>query len=314
MPKRTSIYRRLTGRKRTLTGYSQLWLAADHILLVKSSRFVEHYQRFALADIQSIVITHAVEDSRLQIGSAGAAILWTLIALAVTSLFAKIFFVATGAIGLLIVVLDLARGPRCRCHLYTAVSRELLPPVGRVRTAQKLLSQLRPAIEAVQGAMPADRIPLEAQHSTLPFDAPPPEVPQPPGYLPELLFGLFLADAVLLLVDIRFPRAQLGNALFTTVLGEIVILIFALIRRPGRDPRRVIYGVMMVSIVCIGWDAVDLIRSFFNLVAEASRRGNDPGFSIYTTVNVWGQQRALFAAGWRIAAGGFGLLASYMER
>jgi hypothetical protein len=52
-----SIYRRLTGRKRTLFGYSQLWLAPDHILLVKSTRFAENYQRFALADIQAITVT-----------------------------------------------------------------------------------------------------------------------------------------------------------------------------------------------------------------------------------------------------------------
>ncbi len=312
MPKRTSIYRRLTGRKRTLAGYSQLWLAPDHILLVKSSRLVEHYQRFALADIQSLVITTVVDRTPLEIGAAGAAILWTLIALTVTSLFGKIFFVVTGAIGIALVVIDLARGPRCRCHLYTAVSRELLAPVGRVRTAQKLLIELRKAIEAIQGALPADRIPLETQRPVLPFDAPPPEVPQPPGYLPELLFGLFLANAALLLVDIRFPHAQISNALFTTVFGEIVIIIFALMRRPGRDPRRIIYGVMIFSIVCIGWDAFDLGRSFFEVVTEAARRGNSIAYD--TSLNVWGQRRALFAAGWRIAAGGFGLLASYMER
>ncbi len=312
MPKRTSIYRRLTGRKRTLTGYSQLWLAPDHILLVKSSRFVEHYQRFALADIQSLVITTVAERTPLQIAAAGAAILWTLIALTVTFLFAKIFFVATGAIGLLIVVLDLARGPRCRCHLYTAVSRELLPSVNRLRTAQNLLAELRPAIEAVQGSLSADRIPsLEPRSFTVPFDAPP-EVPQPPGYLPELLFGLFLLNAALLLVDVRFPRSQIANALFTTVSGEIAILIFALIRRPGRDARRIVYGVMLVSIACICWDALDLGRSFVSLVTEASRRGNNLAFD--TTVNIWGQKRALFAAGWRIAAGAIGLIASYMER
>jgi hypothetical protein len=52
-----SIYHRLTGRKRTLLGYSQLWLAPDHILLVKSTRFAESYQRFALADIQAVTVT-----------------------------------------------------------------------------------------------------------------------------------------------------------------------------------------------------------------------------------------------------------------
>src|SRR6266849_5352271 len=97
-----SIYQRLTGRKRTLLGYSQLWLGPDHLLLVKSTRFAEEYQRFALADIQAITLTEMH--------------------------------------GLL--------GTRCRCYLHTAVSRELLRPVSRVRIARRFLARLRPAIEA----------------------------------------------------------------------------------------------------------------------------------------------------------------------
>lgn len=312
MAKRTSIYRRLDGRKRTLVGYSQLWLAPDHILQVKSSRFVEHYQRFALADVQSIVITTRADSTPLQIGAAGAAILWTVTALAVTSLFAKIFFVSTGAIALAIVVLDLARGPRCRCHLYTAVSRELLPSVNRVRAAQALLSELRSAIEAVQGSLAVDRIPvLEPVLSPRPLE-PPPEVPQPPGYLPEILFGLFLLNAALLLVGLRFPRTEMSSALPTTILAEIVILTFALIRRPGRDPRRVVYGVMIATILCIGWDAFALGQSFVVFIAEAARRGNS--LTLDSNWTALSQRRTLFAAGWRIAAGAAGLLASYMER
>lgn len=311
MAKRTSIYRRLAGRKRTLMGYSQLWLAPDHILLVKSSRFVERYQRFALSDIQSIVITTRADSTPLQIGAAGAAILWAMVALAVTSLFAKIFFVSTGAIALAIVALDLIRGPRCRCHLYTAVSRELLPSVNRVRSAQALLAQLRPAIEAVQGALALDRIStLEPQ--ARPLDSPP-EVPQPPGYLPEILFGLFLLNAVLILVGLRFPRSEMSSALPTTILAEIALLIFALIRRPGRDPRRVIYGVMIATIFFIGWDAVAVGQSFLTFVSEAARRGNNISFETANWTALHGN-RALIAAAWRIAAGSVGLLASYMER
>jgi hypothetical protein len=312
MTKRTSIYRRLAGRKRTLMGFSQLWLAPDHILLVKSSRFVEHYQRFALADIQSIVVTTLAERTNLQIGAAGAAILWVTIALAVTSLFAKIFFVSTGTIALVIFVFDLALGPRCRCHLYTAVSRELLPSVDRLRGARALLAELRPAIEAVQGSLAADRIAaIEPVSSTRPLDAPP-EVPEAPGYLPEILFVLFLLNAALILVGQRFPRTEVSSALPTTILAEIVLLIFALIRRPGRDRRRVIYGVMIVTIVCIGWDALALGQNFFFFVAEAARRGNN--IALDTSWTAFSHNRSLIAAGWRIAAGAVGLLASYMER
>jgi hypothetical protein len=101
-----SIYRRLTGRKRTLLGYSQLWLAPDHILLVKSTRFAENYQRFALADIQAITVTET------PLGG-------------------------------------------CRCHLHTAVSRELLAPVASARAARDFLAAIGPAIAAAQGSLSA---------------------------------------------------------------------------------------------------------------------------------------------------------------
>ena len=41
----------------------------------------------------------------------------------------------------------------------------------------------------------------------------------------------------------------------TTFFAEFVILVVALIRRPGRDPRRFIYALMAVAMVCMGWDA-----------------------------------------------------------
>src|SRR5579862_3831897 len=117
---RKSIYRRLTRRRRTLLGFSQLWLAPDHLLLVTSSRFSETYQRFAFSDIQAIVVTESPDRTVPQIAAAALAILWTLAALTPASIFARGFFLATGAIAFAAVLVDLLRGPRCRCHLQTA--------------------------------------------------------------------------------------------------------------------------------------------------------------------------------------------------
>src|SRR5579864_1980116 len=148
-----SIYRKLTGRARRLEGYSQLWLAPDHLLLLRSTRFREHYWRFALADIQAIVITDLPSRLPLQTVLAAVSAGWMLIALAVSFWLFKGFFLATGGIAMASVILDIARGPGCRCYLHTAVSRELLTPVNRMRTARAVLAQLRPAIEAVQGSI-----------------------------------------------------------------------------------------------------------------------------------------------------------------
>lgn len=311
--KRTSIYRRLTRRRRTLLGYSQLWLGPDHILLLKSSRFAEEYQRFALADIQALVITELPDRTLVQANGAVAALLWTLVLLAVSSIFAKVFFAVTGAIALAWVIADIARGARCRCHLYTAVSRELLAPVSRIRAARAFLDQLRPAIEAVQGTLPMESIAALAQPGGRAMIDRPPEVPHAPGYLPETLFALLLADAALIWLNLRFPQSDAGSVLFTTFFAEALLVVVALARR-ARDTRRFIYGLMIVAILCMGWDALGLAEtfgSFWALAMESAKRGKPAppfGFS-------WASSgTALFAAVWRLGAGSVGLAAAHLER
>ena len=110
----TSVYRRLTGKDRTLTGHSQLWLGPGHILLVKSTRFVEEYQRFSLADIQAIVITGSRERMVMNVAYIAIVALLGFTASAVTSVFGKWFFAIAAAIGLALLqqAIELFRLPR----------------------------------------------------------------------------------------------------------------------------------------------------------------------------------------------------------
>ena len=252
-----SIYQRLTGRKRTLFGYSQLWLAPDHILLVKSTHFAENYQRFALADIQAITVTET-------------------------------------PLG-------------CRCYLHTAVSRELLAPVSRVRIARKFLARVRPAIEAAQGSLPVEGFATPDP----PAVSQPPEVVRARGLVPEALFGLFLVDAALMLL----PYQEVGMVLLTTnFFAEIVLAVVALVRRGVRDPRRIAYAVVIIGLLCMGGDVTGWVLAgagWFTQLAEAARQGKQapPNFSW-----AYSHGAALFAAGWRMAVGMAGLAASFLER
>jgi hypothetical protein len=310
-----SIYRRLTGRRRSLFGYSQLWLGPDHVLLVKSTRFAEQYQRFAMADIQAIVITSLPDRTVAQMVGVAVAVLWMLLLLTVSSIFAKVFFAVTGAMALAVVLLDLARGARCRCHLHTAVSRELLP-VSRMRAAGALLDTIRPAIEAVQGRLP-ETAGVETQPSAAaPLLDSPPEVPDAPGYLPEVLFALFLLDAALVWIDWRFPRSEAAGILPTTFFAEIVILIVALVRRGKHDPRRFIYALMIAAIFCAGWDAVSLARnlgSWIGTMMEASRRTRG-AINPMLSMSGFRFNGVVFAASWRTVAGVIGLITAWVER
>ncbi len=149
----TSPYRKLTGRRRSLTGFTQAWMADDHLLIVDSTRFVERYRRFAFSDIQAIVVADLSSRWLLQVVAVLISLFWMLYSLQAESLFAKYFFAITGMIALAFAIRDVLRGTRCRCVLQTAVSREVLRPVSRVAVARKFLAAISPAIEAAQASL-----------------------------------------------------------------------------------------------------------------------------------------------------------------
>ena len=180
-----------------------------------------------------------------------AALAWMSLWFAVDSKFAKWTFEVTGALAILWPIVDIARGPRCRCFLRTRVSGEFLPPVSRIKTADNFLALIRPVIESVQGALTAPVIFESAS------ELPPPDLSLPPGYLPEFVFGTFLLNALVLWATTRFPNIpELPGVLMNTLFAEVVLIIFALFRRKGRDPRMVIYVILALSLVGVGFDLV----------------------------------------------------------
>jgi hypothetical protein len=126
-----SLYRKVTSRRRSLMGYSQLWLGEGHLLLVRSARLVENYKRFALQDIQAIVISDGPDLRAVQALAVAVSLGWAALALAMSSTFGQGFYAITGFFALALAIIDIARGPRCRCVLHTAVSTESLPSVSR---------------------------------------------------------------------------------------------------------------------------------------------------------------------------------------
>jgi len=316
MAEPVSTYRRLTGKSRHLTGHSQLWLGSDHILLVTSNRFVEHYQRFAFADIAAIVVTESPEATVGRIVGAGAAILWTLLALAVGSRWAGWgwFFLITGLLGIAAVVIDMGRGRRCRCYLYTAVSCERLKPVSRESTALAFLAAVTPEVEAVQGTLSPQRIAerIESQAGSTDNPMPPPVVAPDRSAVQTLLFALFLLNAAYLLVVTRWPSLEVPGLIGSGYFGEAALLIFLLIRDAG-GLRRLSYGVMVIALVCYLIDLVNVgidAAGWFMQVARSGQEGATPPGVLWTR----SARQVVFAEGWRSIAGLAGFLASYYER
>jgi hypothetical protein len=173
MARAEKIYRRLPGTGYAMTHRHRLYEGPDHLLLVAYSGWSENYKRFYYADIQGFTL------QRTQ-GWIGWGVLWGAIA----TLFIlggatsddvgqAILFSMGGAFGIGCVV-TLLRGPSALCCIQTAVQRERLRPMDRMRRARKIIERLKPRIEAAQGALPREDLPrLLAGLRQRETDAPP---------------------------------------------------------------------------------------------------------------------------------------------
>jgi hypothetical protein len=309
-----SPYLRLSPKNRTWAGFSQAWLGSDHLLIVTSNRLVERYQRFAFADIQAIVVS---EGGRRAVWQAVAASVWFAASIAVQSTFGRGFFAALGLAALIWAVSDIARGPRCRCVLQTAVSGERLYPISRMRTARAFLAAISPVIESVQGRALVEDLVVQAAMRPLPADTSVPIV-QPPAierrlsYTPEILFGLLMLDSVLVLVALRSAIGVALGLLPTVYFAEFLIGIFALLQFRTRMPATI--AILTAAFLCVLVDPFALSgAAVWPSLAAAFREGpssqaqwNTPIATPATTL--------LLAVGWRAVLALAGLAACHFER
>lgn len=310
----TSIYTKLTPTKRGFFGYTQLWLAPDHILLLNSSQFAEDYKRFAFSDIQSIVITELPSRLVPQIIMVLASLAWMALWFAVDILFFRWFFVITGALALSVAIRDIVRGPRCRCFLHTRVSRELLAPVSRMKIAAKFLATVRPMTEAVQGSLAPQQLDTIATPFT-PSEPEPPTLNSTPGYLPEVLFGLFLMDALLIWASVRFTKIpEISGILTSTLFAELLLIVVAFIRRKGRDARFIIYVLIALSLLGLAYDSVTVAKHLGGWYMTVLDKAKNSDKSVTFITLFTAGTGATVAWAWRAAAGVLGLAAAFWER
>ncbi|MCF7853652.1 MAG: hypothetical protein K9N51_02550 [Candidatus Pacebacteria bacterium] len=152
-------YRRIRGHKlkkpRLLTisqPRSSIWLASDHLLHVEWHYLSESYRRFYFRDIQAILI------QRTKLGLVLTICYCLLIPLFCLGLFIlgyapKVFFGSLAATMIVLLIVNLLRGPTCVCVIQTAVQAAKLSAVRRVRTAEGLRLLLFPRIEEAQGEL-----------------------------------------------------------------------------------------------------------------------------------------------------------------
>ena len=122
-----------------------LWLGQDHLLYISAGIFVEEYKRFYFKDIQYLMI-HKTKSWKV----------WDILltCLGVAFLIVTIGSSNTGALvagivaGLLfsILAVNLIMGPTCAAQIQTAVQKEQLHCMVRIKKAQKVMDSLKPQI------------------------------------------------------------------------------------------------------------------------------------------------------------------------
>lgn len=153
-------YRRLPGRGLRREGFvavartwGTLWLAKDHVLSVDTHPFSEDYRRFYFRDIQAFAIAKTRRGAVWNVIIALLTVPWLLLAMNVDEPVAITIFLLTAGIFALLLGINAWRGPTCTCYLMTAVHKETLPSLDRVKKAKKVLQILREHIEKAQSGL-----------------------------------------------------------------------------------------------------------------------------------------------------------------
>lgn len=153
MAKKEKDYQKLPGTKKGfLIGRHTLWQGTDHLLHVFSRVGVEDYKRFYFNDIQTI-ITRKTFTGKIQNALLGCfALAFALPAASIGGPGAAVCAAAAGLF-LLLLAVNLFRGPTCETKLRTAVQTEKLHSLHRLKNALKIMDRLRPVIQGAQGAV-----------------------------------------------------------------------------------------------------------------------------------------------------------------
>ena len=156
MARSPKTYRRIGSAGFSAMEYIRLYQAPDHLLEVYSSGYTETYRRYFFQDIQAIFIekTRWGKIANVVVGLCGLFFL-------MLALLNGAGWVASGIIGGffgLFLLINSIAGPTCAVFIQTAVQRQRLRPVTRLRTARRLLKRITPFIEQAQGTLSREEL------------------------------------------------------------------------------------------------------------------------------------------------------------
>ena len=278
MAKKEKEYRKLPGsRKGFLIGRYTLWQGVDHLLHVYSRVGVEDYKRFYFNDIQAI-ITRKTIAGKVQNVVLGFLILLFILPAILNDGEWSAFWAAFAGVSLILLLINLYKGPTCETKLLTAVQTEKLHSLHRLRKTFKIMDRIRSHIQSVQGTlsrkdldkMPARRFKDNAVKGPSMRGS---KSKTPPrhekGRVHLVLFSLLVLYSMLATAGFLFDHV------FVTILNSVVgicmgiFVIIALVKQHSSDMSNALRAITwaalgFVGITFVAGYVVSMVSAFKN--------------------------------------------------
>ncbi len=268
MAKKEKEYRKLPGTKKGfIIGRYTLWQGVDHLLHVYSRVGVEDYKRFYFNDIQAI-ITRKTIAGKIQNGVLGFLLLLFVIPVILNEGGWPAFWAAFAGVLLILLLINLYRGPTCETKLLTAVQTEKLHSLHRLKTAFKVMDRLRSHIESAQGRLgredlakiPARRVNDNAAKGLSPQAGKTAATARHEnGRSHLILFGLLVLDGVLVTSGFLFTHVMV--TILSSVAG-ICMGIFVIIALVQQHNSNMSNALRAVTWTCLGFVGITFMAGY----------------------------------------------------
>jgi hypothetical protein len=280
-------YSRLPGRgfKRGISSLlirtrARLYAGKDHLLSIYSTGYTEDYRRFYYKDIQAVVACKTARGKIWNIIFGIFTLVFSLLSFTVDNPWTTVLWIITGFF-LLFLFINWFRGPTCMSHLYTAVTKEELPSLSRLKNTIKVMNHLRLIIENTQGKLTHEEIRLNASEiqsrgaAGVRYAAGHTAFSQPlkyyDGKFHEILFYLLLIGGLYTILEFFF------NYLMLTILGVLVgaaLAIFGIVSVIKQHNSSMKGGLIGAAWSALGYIFVDYIISYFVYIFIAFKNPN----------------------------------------
>jgi len=268
MAKKIREYQKLPGTKKGfLIGRYTLWQGVDHLLHVYSRVGLEDYKRFYFNDIQAIITRKTIISKVQNLVLGFLLLLFTLPAILNDGRW-SVFLAALAGVLLILLLINLHRGPTCETKLLTAVQTEKLHSLDRLKNAFKVMDRLRPHIQSAQGLLspedlgkiPARQVNDNAVKGSSLQAAKSKTTPRhEKGRVHLVLFGLLVLDGVLATSGFLFTHV------IVTILGSVagicmgIFVIIALVKQHDSDMSNALRA---ITWACLGFVAIIFLAGY----------------------------------------------------